>query len=93
MTRERSDIDSALQRKGFEKIEGDHWFYIYWNLSGKKTMKKTKISRGTSHKTVGDILLGKMARQIGLSKMQFLELVDCTLSRSAYESVAFPAGE
>jgi len=93
MTRERSDIDAALLRKGFEKIEGDHSFYVYWNISGKKTIKKTKISRGTSYKTIGDILLGKMAKQIGISKKNFLELVDCTLSQSGYESLAFPSLE
>lgn len=90
MTRARDDIDAALQRKGFRKDEGDHHYYIYWNLSGKKTIKKTKMSHGSSYKTIGDPLLGAMARQVGLTKKSFLELVDCTLDQAEYEKAAFP---
>lgn len=90
MTRERDVIDAALQRKGFQKDNGDHLYYIYWNLSGKKTMKKTKMSHGSSYKTVGDSLLGQMAKQVGLTKKAFLELVDCTLDQAGYEATAFP---
>jgi hypothetical protein len=90
VTRERDDIDGALRRKGFQKENGDHFYYIYWNLAGKKTLKKTKMSHGSSHKTIGDTLLGQMAKQIGLRKSDFLELVDCTLDQSGYEAAAFP---
>lgn len=88
MTRDRDVIDAALQRKGFQKDIGDHHYYIYWNLAGQKTMKKTKMSHGSSHKTIGDPLLGTMARQVGLTKKSFLELVDCSLDRAGYEGVA-----
>ena len=90
MTRERDAIDKALQLKGFEKEIGDHFYYIYWNLSGKKTMKRTKMSHGSSHKTIGDSLLGQMARQVGLTKKSFLELIDCTLDQPGYEGTVFP---
>lgn len=56
-------------------------------------MKKTKMSMGTSYKTIGDPLLGQMARQIGLSKSDLLKLVDCTLDRASYEALAFPQSE
>lgn len=69
---------------------GDHLYYIYWNLAGKKTLKKTKMSRGTSYKTIGDPLLGQMARQVGITKSEFLRLVDCTLDQRGYEKLAFP---
>lgn len=90
MTRVRDDIDAALVRKGFQRETGDHYYYIYWNLAGKKTMKKTKMSLGSSYKTIGDPLLGQMAKQLGLTKKAFLELVDCTLDQAAYEVAAFP---
>ncbi len=90
MTREREAIDKALQQKGFQKETGDHQHYIYWNRSGKKTMKRTKMSHGSSHKTIGDSLLSQMARQIGLTKKSFLELIDCTLDQNGYEAIAFP---
>jgi hypothetical protein len=89
MTRERDIIDAALQQKGFQRETGDHFYYIYWNIGGKKTMKKTKISYGSSYKTIGDPLLGQMAKQIGLTKKLFLEFVDCTLDRAGYEKAAF----
>lgn len=89
MTRDRDDIEDALLRKGFRPDGGDHHYYIYWNTDGKKTIKKTKMSRGSSYKTIGDELLGKMAKQIGVTKKQFLELVDCTLDQKGYESLAF----
>ena len=89
MTRAREDIDAALQRKGFTKEAGDHSYYIYWNLAGQKTIKKTKMSHGSSHKTIGDPLLGIMARQVGLTKKNFLEFVDCNLDQAGYESAAF----
>ncbi len=92
MPRDRDDIDEALLKKGFRLDGGDHYFYIYWNLGGKKTMKKTKMSRGSAYKTVGDQLLGKMAKQTGLTKKNFLELVDCTLDQAGYEAIAFPEG-
>lgn len=93
MARERRDIDASLQRKGFKRDEGDHHYYIYHNLAGRKTIKKTKISMGTSHKTIGDPLLAQMARQIGVTKQRFLELVDCTLDQAGYEALAFPSKE
>ena len=90
MARDRKDIDAALQRKGFIHEDGDHHYYVYHNLAGKKTIKKTKMSRGTSHKTIGDPLLGQMARQVGVTKPKFLDLVDCTLDQAGYEALAFP---
>lgn len=90
MPRDRKDIDAALQRKGFVHEDGDHHYYVYHNLSGKKTIKKTKMSRGTKHKTIGDNLLGQMARQLGLTKASFLELVDCTLDQKGYEKTVWP---
>ena len=93
MTRDRDVIVGALERKGFRKDGGDHEFFIYVNLQGKKTMKKTKDSRGSSYKTIGDSLLGKMSKQVGLPKKQFIELIDCTLDQRGYERAAFPAAK
>lgn len=91
MTRDRKDIDAALQRKGFLRVDNDHQYYIYHNTAGKKTIKKTKMSMGSSHKTIGDTLLAQMARQVGITKGKFLDLVDCTLDQNGYEEIAFPA--
>ncbi|MBA3053643.1 MAG: hypothetical protein FP826_01605 [Sphingomonadales bacterium] len=85
MTRDRSTVEAALLKKGFRKDDSHHHFYIYWNLDGKKTAKKTKTSHGSSYKTLGDPLLKAMARQVGLTKPKFLELVDCSMDQKAYE--------
>ena len=90
MQRDRDDIVASLERKGFVKDGGDHEYFIYWNLAGKKTMKKTKVSRGSSYKSIGDDLLGKMSKQVGLTKKLFIDLVDCPLSRDQYEAHIFP---
>lgn len=90
MPRNRDDVTSALQRKGFQQDGGDHEFFIYRNLDGKKTMKKTKVSRGSSYKTLSDDLLSKMSKQIGLTKKLFMDFVDCTLDQKTYEGHAFP---
>lgn len=90
MPRARTDIHASLVRKGFIHYDGDHHYYVYHNLSGKKTIKKTKISRGSKYKNIDDSLLVQMARQIGLPKAKFLELVDCTLDQSGYEKIVWP---
>jgi hypothetical protein len=90
MTRKRDDVVDALARKGFRKEGGDHEFFIYWNLKGKKTIRKTKVSRGSSYRDISDDLLSKMAKQVGVTKKSFLDLIDCTLDQIGYERQAFP---
>ena len=42
---------------------------------------------------MGDVLLKEMARQCKLNKAQFVELVDCPMTRDAYEKVLAQSGE
>ncbi len=85
--RDRSIIKSALSNKGFQEKGGDHDFYIYYSKQGKKTIIKTKLSRGSNYKTYTDSLLACMASQCKLTKGEFLRLIDCTLSRDDYDSI------
>ena len=48
------------------------------------------VSHGSAYKTLGDPLLSAMAKQTGITKKSFLELVDCTLDQVGYEALAFP---
>lgn len=84
-TRDRKDIEAALERKGFIRDETHHHYFVYWSIEGKKTTFRTRTSHGSSHKTLGDTLLAQMAKQVSLSKQRFLELVDCPLDRSGFE--------
>ncbi len=92
MQRSRRDIESALERKGFERREGDHSRFIYHTPDGKKTKIKTKTSHGSGSKSIGDSLLGVMAKQCFLTKSDFLDLVDCPLDREGFEVKARERG-
>ncbi len=85
MSRARKDVEAGLLAKGFQCREGDHSYFIYYDTAGKKTIAKTKTSH--SGKDLDDSLLALMAKQIKLTKKQFLELVDCPLSREAYQQI------
>lgn len=85
MPRRKDDIEQGLRRKGFKQREGDHHYFIYWNLNGEKTAVFTKTSHTPKMRDVPDNLLGLMARQCRLNKADFLNLVDCPLSREEFE--------
>jgi hypothetical protein len=84
LSKEKREIEDGLEAKGFRKKEGDHHYYVYWSEAGKKSMAKTKTSHGAG-KDVSDELLSLMARQCGVTKQNFLKLVDCPLQRPDYE--------
>jgi len=83
-SRDRAEVEKALTAKGFRKVDTHHRRFIYWTESGKMTGVQTKTSH--SHKVIDVQNIGKMARQCRLAKIEFLKLVDCPLSREAYET-------
>lgn len=83
MPRDRRDVESALQGKGFRPKEGDHHFFLYYSLAGLKTQVFTKTSH--NEKQINDHLLGLMARQCRLTSKLFANLLDCPLDRPGYE--------
>ena len=85
MPKPRRAVMAALERKGFVASEGDNTYYIYHTADGRKTLAKTKVSH--SGKDIADPILGMMARQCKLTAPQFRNLVDCPLSREAYETI------
>lgn len=90
MPRKRDLIVTNLTSKGFEVSDGDHIFLLYRRSDGRKTAIRTKLSRGSSHRDVSDVILGQMAKQVRLPKKAFLELVDCSLDQSSYEALVSP---
>jgi hypothetical protein len=85
--KDRSEVKKALESKGFklsDKKSKDHFFYIYI-YKGKKTSIFTKLSHGSKYKSIGDDLLQKMSRQLKLNKVQFIDFVDCPLTKEDYE--------
>jgi len=85
MPRDKREVESGLSNKGFVRRDGDHNYFIYVSLEGKKSMAKTKTSLGKGF-DIDDSLLGQMARQCGVTKKLFLDLVDCPLQRPEYEA-------
>ena len=91
--RKRSDVHSALIRKGFVLSETDHHKLVYFTLDHRKTSVWTKTSHGTSYKDIADPNLARMARQCRLSSRDFARLLDCPLSREDYEEMLLAAGQ
>ena len=87
MPRNKSKVESALKGKGFEQTEGDHHFFVYMTVEGKKTSVRTKTSHTPKMKDIPDNLLSQMAKQCKLSKNDFFRLLDCPLSREEYEAI------
>ena len=85
MPLDRRNVEASLLAKGFKKVEGDHSFFIFHDKNGKKSPVRTKTSHGTSSKQLDDSLVSMMAKQCRLTNKDFKDLVNCPLSRQAYE--------
>ncbi len=81
------EIESGLLRKGFEKKNKDHKTLRYVTIDGVRTSVITHYSHGSSGKEVYDGEISAMARQCKISNRKFKQLVDCKLTREAYEEL------
>jgi hypothetical protein len=87
-TRSGRSIDSALVQKGFQRVrDGDHIRYRFYDSDSDNPIARTKISHGMQGHTIGTKLLSKMARQLHLTKAQFLALIDCTIDEEQYRLI------
>ncbi|MGZ8927249.1 MAG: type II toxin-antitoxin system HicA family toxin [Methylobacter sp.] len=87
MPRDKRKVEEGLIKKGFALREGDHHRFIYFTLEGKKSAIQTKTSHTPKMKEIPDNLLAQMAKQCGITKSQFSDLLDCPLSREEYEAI------
>lgn len=85
MPRAKAAVESALTRKGFKQVEGDHHQFIYHTTDGKKTRIRTKTSHSKKTRDIPDPLLGQMAKQCKLVRRDFIDLVDCPMDQHKYE--------
>jgi len=83
MPRKQADVEKSLLNKGFQSGGGDHNYFFYHSKAGKKTIVRTKTSHGA--REIDDNLLAQMAKQCRLTNKDFGLLIDCPLSRDAYE--------
>lgn len=87
--RPKWEVENGLKRKGFRlQKRGERFLHLY--ADGKKTRIHTHASHGASE--ISDGLLGKMARQIHLTRKQLDQLVDCPLSEERYIELLLSKG-
>ena len=91
MPRKARRVESALLAKGFQRIDSKHRKFSYVTILGSNTPIYTLLSHG-ANRDIDDSLLGRMARQCGLSRREFLRLIDCSLSQEEYESILVERG-
>ena len=78
MPRDRSDVVAVLRRKGFDpdsKKGRDHDWYFFRHPRLIRSIG-TYVSRG-SDRAIPDYLLGKMSRQLQLTKAEFNLFLNC----------------
>ena len=92
MPRSKSTVESSLMKKGFQKLEKDHHYFVYVTLDGKRTTAKTKTSHTKKMKDIPDNLLSQMAKQCHLSKKEFFDLLDCPMDQNKYEKILSKKG-
>ena len=84
-----ADIERSLPRKGFEREVSRH-VYFKFRHRGKDWGISTFYSHG--EREVGDHLVSRMAKQVKLSKADFLQLVQCPMSAEGYLALLIREG-
>jgi len=93
---DRREVDRTLTHQGklrYRLEEGRDHVVCTLVLSGHQ-FGWTKISRGSSYRTLDDTLLGKIARQVHLQLGQFKRAIDCAINWPEYARILrqkFPA--
>jgi len=88
------NVISALTKKGFKEYSSkkDH-LYFHFIYEGREYPIRTKISHGSGYADLGNPLIALMAKQMMLSKQQFLEFVQCHISKDGYVQILKEIGE
>ncbi len=82
--RKQVEVEAALRRKGFRRVGTHHRYFVYHTRSGLKSRIRTRTSHGG--RELNAPLLAQMAKQCGVSRNEFLDLVDCPLDQKTYET-------
>jgi len=73
----QEEIEAGLMRKGFCRSHTDHRYFIHY-VNGKKEAA-TFLSHG-KNQDVGAPLLNAMAKELGLTTREFIDLAKCPMS-------------
>lgn len=84
---ERKDIEKALQQKGFILDDDGNHKKFFFNFPKLNKQIFTMTSHGSSYKTIHDSLIGKMARQLFLTKEEFISFIKCDIELTEYYNI------
>jgi hypothetical protein len=81
MNLKRDEVEYGLKRKGFERSDNDHR-YLTLYVDGRKEVS-THVGQGDNFDIRSDEI-GFMAKQLGITNQNFVDLVKCPLSVEKY---------
>jgi len=82
MPLERRSLEHTLRALGFREEGGDHRFFIlYWR---ERRVVRTKTSRGTQQRTIGERLAAEIAHEMRISRATLSDLVAGTKTKDDY---------
>ncbi len=81
MNLKRNEVESGLKRKGFIRSDNDHR-YLTLYVDGKKEAS-TFVGQGDNFDIRSDEI-GFMAKELGITNHNFVDLVTCKLSAESY---------
>jgi hypothetical protein len=92
VTTDKKKVESALRSKGFKKSDKGHRYFIYYSRDEKKSRCQTMTSQSAKEKAFDVARLRQMAQQCGLNSTEFKNLIECPLTRDAYERLLMARG-
>ncbi len=77
----QNEVETGLGRKGFKRSNTDHRYYILY--VNERREAATFLSHG-KNQDIGAPLLSAMAKELGITTNEFIDLVKCPLSAEEY---------
>jgi hypothetical protein len=84
MALSRRDVERALSRKLDMVLDEDRDHRFYLLVVNGKPAVRTKVSTGSGYRTLGDDLVGAMARQLNVPIPFFRDIVSCAKGQDDY---------
>ncbi len=84
VTHDRDKLLSGFRKKGFKTEEGQKHIILFFMHNGRKTPFKTHFSRGEHGRKVNDYLIDQMAKQLKITRDQFLGIPGCKYDDKDY---------
>jgi len=83
-SRSRDSVEAMLRNKLEAILDSskDHRFYELYAEG--QWVFRTKVSTGGKYRSLGDDLIAKMAKQCFVNNKQFIDLVDCPMSKAQW---------